>query len=181
MNGLMSPAQRYFVDALRQFGALRTDQIYWLLYRKFGIKKGGADQLLRQLHYMGKVVREGNYWCVPWHRPADALLAAFDLMRALCEKDAPEFNVEHGFCQLIFYLPTAAGTPPNSFQVYNVPPGGEIPVCEAACAARDPVGHTVLYLVSQTAQIAALYCTHSYFAAQRGGDGIFVFYEGQTK
>lgn len=74
----------------------------------------------------------------------------------MCDDTVPQFRVEHDQCQLTFYLPGEAGGLPNSFKVYYVIGGQEMDACETACARRDPLGHTVLYIVSSLAQIERL-------------------------
>lgn len=53
--------------------------------------------------------------------------------------------------------------------------------CETACARRDPLGHTVLYIVSSLAQIERLYCNKPFFAALKGGDGRIEFFQGNIQ
>ncbi len=176
MNGLMSAPQEFIVNVLRQFNALRIDQIEWLLKIKYDIVN--ARSLMRQLAYMGKARRENEVWCGVWRQPVPALMAAFDVMMALCPDTIPEFYVGHTQCQLVFYIPGEEGEMPNSFKVYYVVNGQEIDVCEYACAQRDPPGHTVLYIVSSNLQIARLYCDKTFFAALKGGDGNIEFFQG---
>lgn len=93
----------------------------------------------------------------------------------------PQFRVEHDQCQLTFYLPGEAGELPNSFKVYYVIGGQEMDACETACTRRDPLGHMVLYIVSSLAQIERLYCNKPFFAALKGGDGRFEFFQGNIQ
>jgi len=136
---------------------------------------------MRQLAYMGKVQAQENLWCALWRKPVPTLIDAFDIMMLMCDDTVPQFRVEHDQCQLTFYLPGGAGELPNSFKVYYVIGGQEMDACETACTRRDPLGHTVLYIVSSLAQIERLYCNKSFFAALKGGDGRFEFFQGNIQ
>lgn len=102
-------------------------------------------------------------------------------MMLMCDDTVPQFRVEHDQCQLTFYLPGEAGELPNSFKVYYVIGGQEMDACETACTRRDPLGHMVLYIVSSLAQIERLYCNKPFFAALKGGDGRFEFFQGNIQ
>ena len=130
---------------------------------------------------MGKVQAQENLWCALWRKPVPTLIDAFDIMMLMCDDTVPQFRVEHDQCQLTFYLPGGAGELPNSFKVYYVIGGQEMDACETACTRRDPLGHTVLYIVSSLAQIERLYCNKSFFAALKGGDGRFEFFQGNIQ
>ena len=137
--------------------------------------------VMRQLAYMGKVQAQENLWCALWRKPVPALIDAFDVMMLMCDDTVPQFRVEHDQCQLTFYLPGEAGELPNSFKVYYVIGGQEMDACETACTRRDPLGHMVLYIVSSLAQIERLYCNKPFFAALKGGDGRFEFFQGNIQ
>ena len=183
MNGLLSEPQEFVLETLRQFNALRLDQIKWLLQTKYKSRYGTINirSVMRQLAYMGKVQAQENLWCALWRKPVPTLIDAFDIMMLMCDDTVPQFRVEHDQCQLTFYLPGGAGELPNSFKVYYVIGGQEMDACETACTRRDPLGHTVLYIVSSLAQIERLYCNKPFFAALKGGDGRFEFFQGNIQ
>ena len=120
MNGLLSEPQEFVLETLRQFNALRLNQIKWLLQTKYKDRYGAINirSVMRQLAYMGKVRMQENLWCALWRKPVPALIEAFDVMMLMCDDTVPTFRVEHDRCQLTFYLPGEAGELPNSFKVY---------------------------------------------------------------
>ena len=120
MNGLLSEPQEFVLETLRQFNALRLDQIKWLLQTKYKDQYGVLNirSVMRQLAYMGKVREQENLWCALWRKPIPALIEAFDVMRLMCDDTIPQFRVERNQCQLTFYLPGEAGEIPNSFRYF---------------------------------------------------------------
>lgn len=177
----LTPIQVFLLDALRQCGGLRFDQLKWL-HEHFPEKNQFSfQQDVRQLIYLSKAEQHGALLCALWKRPSKELLAAVDVMLALCEDELPEFSVcdASDLCCLVFFLPSA-GAAMNCFRLYHVPPGRESVVCMRASTERFPSQHTVLYLVQSTEQIRLLYCTRTYFAATKGGDGKFSFWQGSS-
>ena len=108
---LLSEPQGFVLETLRQFNALRLDQIKWLLQTKYKDQYGVLNirSVMRQLAYMGKVQAQENLWCALWRKPVPALIDAFDVMMLMCDDTVPQFRVEHDQCQLTFYLPGEAG------------------------------------------------------------------------
>ena len=137
MNGLLSEPQEFVLETLRQFNALRLDQIKWLLQTKYKSRYGTINirSVMRQLAYMGKVQAQENLWCALWRKPVPTLIDAFDIMMLMCDDTVPQFRVEHDQCQLTFYLPGGAGELPNSFKVYYVIGGQEMDACETSCTS----------------------------------------------
>ena len=82
MNGLLSEPQEFVLETLRQFNALRLDQIKWLLQTKYKSRYGTINirSVMRQLAYMGKVQAQENLWCALWRKPVPTLIDAFDIM-----------------------------------------------------------------------------------------------------
>lgn len=115
MNGLLSEPQEFVLETLRQFNALRLDQIKWLLQTKYKSRYGTINirSVMRQLAYMGKVQAQENLWCALWRKPVPTLIDAFDIMMLMCDDTVPQFRVEHDQCQLTFYLPGGAGELPS--------------------------------------------------------------------
>ena len=87
MNGLLSEPQEFVLETLRQFNALRLDQIKWLLQTKYKDQYGVLNirSVMRQLAYMGKVQAQENLWCALWRKPVPALIDAFDVMMLMCD------------------------------------------------------------------------------------------------
>lgn len=81
MNGLLSEPQGFVLETLRQFNALRLDQIKWLLQTKYKDQYGVLNirSVMRQLAYMGKVQAQENLWCALWRKPVPALIDAYPL------------------------------------------------------------------------------------------------------
>ena len=100
MNGLLSEPQGFVLETLRQFNALRLDQIKWLLQTKYKDQYGVLNirSVMRQLAYMGKVQAQENLWCALWRKPVPALIDAFDVMMLMCDDTVPQFRVEHDQC-----------------------------------------------------------------------------------
>lgn len=177
----LTPVQVFLLDALRQCGGLRLDQLNWLYEHFPGKKQFSFQQDIRQLIYLSKAEQHDGLLCALWQRPSEELLAAIDVMLALCEDELPEFSVcdAADLCRLVFFLPYA-GAAPNCFRLYPVPPGRESVVCMRASTEKLPSQHTVLYMVQSAEQIRLLYCTRTYFAAAKGGDGKFSFWQGSS-
>ena len=174
----LTETQTYLLEALRQFGALREDQLAWLYRLVEPGAKRELSSVMGQLAYLSKARREGVYWCAAWRTPEPRMTDAFDIMRLLCGERLPQFTASRGLCALTFALPPDGETPCRCFRLYFVKPGEELKTCAEADAA--PPGHTPLFAVGSIEQAAALACGRPYFAVLKE-NGSFSFFQGTTE
>lgn len=174
----LSGAQTRLLEALRQFGALREDQLAWLYRLVEPDAKRGLAQVMGQLAYLSRARREGAYWCAAWRTPEPRMSDAFDVMRLLCGERLPQFVTSRGPCALTFTLPPSGEDDCRCFRLYFVKPGEETQTCAVASAA--PPGHTVLYAVEALRQADALFCSHPYFVVLKE-DGSFSFFQTEPR
>ena len=65
----LTEAQMQLLEALRQFGALREEQLEWLYRLVEPGAKRELSSVMGQLAYLSKARREGSYWCAAWRTP----------------------------------------------------------------------------------------------------------------
>lgn len=174
----LTETQMQLLEALRQFGALREDQLEWLYRLVEPGAKRELSSVMGQLAYLSKARREGAYWCAAWRTPEPRMTDAFDIMRLLCGERLPQFVSSRGPCTLTFTLPPDGQAPIRCFRLYFVKPGEEMKICEEADAA--PPGHTPLFAVESIGQASALICGRPCFIVLKE-NGSFSFFQGTTE
>lgn len=174
----LTETQTRLLEALRQFGALREDQLAWLYRLMEPDAKRELAAVMGQLVYLSKTRREGAYWCAVWRTPEQKMTDAFEIMRLLCGDRLPQFVTSRGPCTLTFTLLPDGETPCRCFRLYFVKPGEEMKTCAEAAAA--PPGHTPLFAVGAIEQAAALACGRPFFVVLKE-NGSFSFFQGTTQ
>lgn len=185
MRASTPPAYRYLLSLVEEIGGLNDERLAWFYQRYIKAEQvkyaPELASVTKQLHYLGKIEKRGRYWCRPWHEPDYTLLRCLDVMMALADDDLPKFVYKRETQALTFFLPTGDDGGENIFCLYVVAAGKESYVSTLASAQMVPPGHTVLFLLEDTAQIQKLFCNKLFFVICKGGDGQFEFIAGSPE
>jgi len=168
----LNKAQKYVLELLREYGALKKSQLEAMARYKVADYLSDLNGYLRQM-YQGKEIEirpcgeQDAYICLPGAEPDDGLIAAFDVVIALRERIEMHYRGTTPV-KIVFAYDTKSRV--QEAFVLPVPPGGEAAMAAYADAKLQDKFKTVFFLCYKKSQMKSVVsqCNHIFAVRENG-------------